>query len=38
LFTKAVEALGLITAASLVRQPSLLTLPPPRQHPKGTLT
>jgi hypothetical protein len=38
LFTKAVEALGLITAASLVRQPSLLTLPQPRQHPKGTLT
>jgi hypothetical protein len=38
LFTKTVEALGLITAASLVRQPSLLTLPPPRQHPKGTLT
>jgi hypothetical protein len=34
LFTKAVEALGLITAASLVRRPSLLILP----QPKGTLT
>ena len=34
LFTKAVEALGLMTAASLVRRPSLLAL----SHPKGTLT
>ena len=34
LFTKAVEAIGLVTAASLVRRPSFLT------HPqlKGTLT
>jgi hypothetical protein len=32
LFTKAAEALGLIAAASLVRRPSLLTLP----QPKGT--
>ena len=34
LFTKAVEAIGLVTAASLVRRPSLLTYP----QPKGTLT
>lgn len=34
LFTKAVEAIGLVTAASLVRRPSLLTL----LQPKGTLT
>ena len=34
LFTKAVEAVGAATAASLVRRPSLLTL----AHPKGTLT
>jgi hypothetical protein len=34
LFTKAVEALGLIAAASLIRWPSLLPLP----HAKGTLT
>jgi hypothetical protein len=34
LFTKAVEALGLFTAATLIRWPSLLALP----HPKGTLT
>jgi hypothetical protein len=38
LFTKAVEALGLITAASLVRRPALLTLPRPKPQPKGTLT
>jgi hypothetical protein len=38
LFTKTVEALGLITAASLVRRPSLLTLPQPKSLPKGTLT
>jgi hypothetical protein len=35
LFTKAVEAAGLVTTASLVRRPSL-TLPLPQ--PKGTLT
>lgn len=34
LFTKAVEALGLMTAASLVRRPSLLA----PSHPKGTAT
>jgi hypothetical protein len=34
LFTKAVEAVGLVTAASLVRRPSLATL----TQPKGTLT
>jgi drug/metabolite transporter (DMT)-like permease len=35
LFTKAVEAMGLVFAASLLRRPSLaLTLP----QPKGTLT
>ena len=35
LFTKGVEAVGLVLAASLLRRPSLsLTLP----HPKGTLT
>ncbi len=34
LFTKAVEALGLVTATSLVRRPLLATLP----QPKGTLT
>jgi hypothetical protein len=34
LFTKAVEAIGLVTAASLVRRPSLLTL----QQLKGTPT
>ncbi len=34
LFTKAVEAIGLVTATSLVRRPSLLLLP----QPKGTLT
>jgi hypothetical protein len=34
LFTKAVEAIGLVTAASLVRRPSLLTL----QQLKGTST
>jgi hypothetical protein len=38
LFTKAVEALGLVTAASLIRRPSLLTLPQPKPQPKGTLT
>ena len=37
LFTKAVEVLGLITAASLVRRPSLLALPQPKLA-KGTLT
>jgi hypothetical protein len=34
LFTKAVEAIGLVTAAGLIRWPSLLPLP----HPKGTPT
>ena len=35
LFTKAVEAIGLVLAASLLRRPSLaLTL----KQPKGTLT
>jgi hypothetical protein len=34
LFTKAVEAAGLLTAGSLIRRPSLLVLP----QPKGTLT
>jgi hypothetical protein len=34
LFTKAVEAVGLLTAVSLIRWPSLLPLP----QPKGTLT
>jgi CHASE2 domain-containing sensor protein len=34
LFTKAIEIAGLATAASLVRRPSLATLPQPR----GTLT
>ena len=34
LFTKAIEIAGLVTAASLVRRPSLATLPQPR----GTLT
>jgi hypothetical protein len=34
LFTKAVEALGLFTAATLIRWPSLPALP----HPKGTPT
>jgi hypothetical protein len=38
LFTKAVEALGLITAASLVRLPALLALPRRRPQPKGTPT
>jgi hypothetical protein len=38
LFTKAVEALGLITAASLVRRPALPTLPHPEAQPKGTPT
>jgi hypothetical protein len=38
LFTKAVEALGLITAASLIRRPSLLTLPQQKPQPEGTLT
>jgi peptidoglycan/LPS O-acetylase OafA/YrhL len=38
LFTKAVEALGLITAASLVRRPSLPTIAQPKPQPKGTLT
>jgi hypothetical protein len=38
LFTKAVEALGLITAASLVRRPSLPALRLPEPQPKGTLT
>jgi hypothetical protein len=33
LFTKAIEAAGLVTAASLVRRPSLAT----RNQPKGTL-
>lgn len=33
-FTKAVEAIGFVTAASLVRRPSPLTL----LQPKGTLT
>ena len=33
LFTKAVEAVGLLVAASLVRRPSLALF-----HPKGTLT
>lgn len=33
-FTKAAEVIGLVTAASLVRRPSLLTYP----QPKGTLT
>jgi CHASE2 domain-containing sensor protein len=33
-FTKVVEAIGLVTAASLVRRPSLVTFPQPR----GTLT
>ena len=33
LFTKAVEAAGLVTAASLVRRPSLASL----RQPKGTL-
>jgi xanthine/uracil/vitamin C permease (AzgA family) len=34
LFTKAVEAAGLLLAASLVRRPSLI----PDLHPEGTLT
>jgi len=34
LYTKAVEAAGLILAASLLRRPSLATL----TQPKGTLT
>jgi hypothetical protein len=34
LFTKAVEAIGLVTATSLIRKPSLLTA----LQPKGTLT
>jgi len=34
LFTKAVEAAGLLTAGSLIRRPLLLVLP----QPKGTLT
>jgi hypothetical protein len=34
LFTKAVEAIGLVTATSLIRRPSLLTA----LQPKGTLT
>jgi hypothetical protein len=38
LFTKAVEAVGLVTAASLLRLPALLALPRPKPHPKGTLT
>jgi len=38
LFTKAVEALGLITAASLVRPPSLPTIARPKPQPKGTLS
>jgi hypothetical protein len=33
-FTKVVEAIGLVTAVSLVRRPSLVTFPQPR----GTLT
>jgi hypothetical protein len=32
LFTKGVEALGLITAASLMRRPSLITLPQLREE------
>jgi hypothetical protein len=38
LFTKAVEAVGLVTAASLLRLPALPALPRPKPHPKGTLT
>jgi hypothetical protein len=34
LFTKAIEIAGLVAAASLVRRPSLASLPQPR----GTLT
>jgi hypothetical protein len=37
LFTKAVEAVGLVTAA-ILRWPSLLALPTPKRQPKGTST